>query len=129
MSAYNGEKYIEEQIQSLINNKKDDMQLSLLVRDDGSSDNTVSIVKKMQKQNLIDIDLLEESNIGVTKRFLKLMNIGLRTIRYSYRIATRYGVMSIIYKALGAKSIRGEHIKGSPLIISIPPSPGFSISL
>lgn len=26
MSAYNGEKYIEEQIQSLINNKKDDMQ-------------------------------------------------------------------------------------------------------
>ena len=70
MSAYNGEKYIEEQIQSLINNKKDDMQLSLLVRDDGSSDNTVSIVKKMQKQNLIDIDLLEESNIGVTKSFL-----------------------------------------------------------
>ena len=31
MSAYNGEKYIEEQIQSLINNKKDDMQLSLLI--------------------------------------------------------------------------------------------------
>ena len=75
MSAYNGEKYIEEQIQSLINNKKDDMQLSLLVRDDGSSDNTVSIVKKMQKQNLIDIDLLEESNIGVTKSFLKLIKM------------------------------------------------------
>ena len=55
------------------------------------------------------------------------MNIGLRTIRYSYRIVTRYGVISIIYKALGANSIRGEHIKGSPLIISIPPSPGFSI--
>ena len=75
MSAYNGEKYIEEQITSLINNKKDDMQLSLLVRDDGSSDNTVSIVKKMQKQKLIDIALLEEANIGVTKSFLKLIKM------------------------------------------------------
>ena len=52
MSTYNGEKYIEEQIQSLINNQKDDIQLNLMIRDDGSSDNTIPIIKKYTEKKI-----------------------------------------------------------------------------
>ena len=38
LSTYNGEVYIEEQIRSILNQK--DVQVSLLIRDDGSSDST-----------------------------------------------------------------------------------------
>lgn len=75
MSTYNGEKYIEEQIQSLINNQKDDIQLNLMIRDDGSSDNTIPIIKNIQKKNQMLIELIEDINVGVTKSFLKLIEM------------------------------------------------------
>lgn len=43
MSTYNGHKYIKEQLDSLI--KQKDVLINLFIRDDGSSDDTVSIVK------------------------------------------------------------------------------------
>ncbi len=35
MSAYNGEKYIEEQVDSIMNQK--DVNVELIIRDDGSN--------------------------------------------------------------------------------------------
>ena len=43
MSTYNGEMFIREQIDSILNSK--DVELQLLVRDDGSSDQTIPILK------------------------------------------------------------------------------------
>ena len=43
MSTYNGEKYIKEQIDSIL--AQDDVNVTLFVRDDGSSDKTVEILK------------------------------------------------------------------------------------
>ncbi|MGQ7358832.1 glycosyltransferase family 2 protein [Streptococcus suis] len=44
LASYNGEKYIEEQILSIIN--QDFKNWNLLIQDDGSTDNTVEIVSK-----------------------------------------------------------------------------------
>ena len=44
MSTYNGEKYLEAQIDSVLSQK--DVNVDLLVRDDGSSDKTCEILQK-----------------------------------------------------------------------------------
>ena len=47
MSTYNGEKYIKEQIESILLQKtKENVRVELLVRDDGSSDKTMEILKE-----------------------------------------------------------------------------------
>lgn len=43
MSTYNGEKYLKEQIDSILS--QEDVNLDLLVRDDGSTDKTVEILE------------------------------------------------------------------------------------
>ena len=43
LSTYNGEKYITQQLQSLFDQTVDDW--TLWIRDDGSTDNTVAIIK------------------------------------------------------------------------------------
>lgn len=73
MSTYNGEKYITEQIES-IENQKLDIPLNILVRDDGSKDNTVNILKKLNKKYK-NIKVLQEENIGCNASFFKLFKI------------------------------------------------------
>ena len=51
MSTFNGEKYLEEQIYSIINQK--DVTVQLLVRDDGSTDHTVQILQSFQDQGFL----------------------------------------------------------------------------
>lgn len=66
MATYNGERYIKEQIESiLINLQKDD---ELIISDDGSTDNTIKIIEEYIK---IDkrIKLLEGSKKGVKQNF------------------------------------------------------------
>ena len=47
MAAYNGQEYINEQLESIKNQTYRDWRL--VVRDDGSSDKTVDILKKFAK--------------------------------------------------------------------------------
>ncbi|EGP4777837.1 glycosyltransferase family 2 protein [Enterococcus faecium] len=51
LSTYNGEKYLVEQIESLIAQK--DVEVNILVRDDGSTDATKKILSKYEKFGLI----------------------------------------------------------------------------
>lgn len=46
LSAYNGEKFIEEQIKSLLEQKNVDIHV--LIRDDGSTDGTCGIMSTRQ---------------------------------------------------------------------------------
>lgn len=48
MSTYNGEQYLQEQIDSIIGQQG--CEVSLLVRDDGSSDNTIHILREYERQ-------------------------------------------------------------------------------
>lgn len=48
MSTYNGEKYLREQLNSIL--AQDGVECKILVRDDGSSDNTLNILNEYQQQ-------------------------------------------------------------------------------
>ena len=50
MSTYNGEKFIKEQLDSILTQTYKNFEI--VVRDDGSSDNTVNIIKEYQIVNL-----------------------------------------------------------------------------
>ena len=51
MSTYNGEQYLQQQIDSIITQKNVDVEL--LVRDDGSTDKTIDILKDYQQKGLL----------------------------------------------------------------------------
>jgi len=71
MSTYNGEKYVEEQIQSL--HAQTYKSIDIVVRDDGSRDNTLNILNKYAKQK--KIRLVEGKNLGVTSSFFELLRL------------------------------------------------------
>ena len=48
MATYNGERYISEQIESILNQTYKNWKL--YIRDDGSKDNTISIIRDFEKQ-------------------------------------------------------------------------------
>ena len=70
LSSYNGEKYIRQQIDSILEQK--DVEVKLLVRDDGSTDNTPSILEEYEKKELISV--IYGCNIGIYKSFMTLLD-------------------------------------------------------
>lgn len=72
MSTYNGSQYIRTQLDSIaaqtIKNK------SLLIRDDGSTDDTIEIIQEYQKKYSW-ISFYQGDNIGVQKSFLELISL------------------------------------------------------
>ena len=63
MSTYNGEKYIRQQLDSIMNQTY--ANVSILVRDDGSSDKTVEILREYESRYGGRISILLENNRGV----------------------------------------------------------------
>ena len=49
MSTYNGERFINEQIDSIL--CQENVDVSLIIRDDGSSDRTVDIINEYVRLN------------------------------------------------------------------------------
>ena len=71
LSTYNGEKYIQEQIESIL--KQKDVEISLLIRDDGSCDKTLEIIENFKKENS-NIEYYYGENLGPAKSFMDLVN-------------------------------------------------------
>lgn len=71
MSTYNGEKYLKEQIDSILS--QENVEVSLLIRDDGSTDKTISILEKIVKENT-NVSYYIGKNIGAAKSFIDLVN-------------------------------------------------------
>lgn len=69
LSAYNGEKYIDEQLQSLF--AQDYPNLRIYVRDDGSTDATPDILRAYEKQG--KLILLTGENTGFCRSFFILL--------------------------------------------------------
>lgn len=72
MSTYNGEKYISQQIDSILS-QETNHEIILRVRDDGSKDNTVSILEYYKKKFPKKIELIKGSNIGLNASFFELI--------------------------------------------------------
>lgn len=69
MSTYNGERYLEEQINSLLNQR--DVDIQILVRDDGSTDKTTDILNDYQKKGLLK--WYTGDNLRPAKSFMDLV--------------------------------------------------------
>lgn len=74
LSTYNGEKFIDVQLNSILN--QEGVQVHILIRDDGSKDSTLKILRKYAEV-YENITVLEEANCGAIFSFYKLMNYAL----------------------------------------------------
>ncbi len=70
MSTYNGEKYLRDQINSILSQKGVDVLL--IVRDDGSSDHTIDILNEY-KESTPNFELIYGKNCGSTHSFSTLL--------------------------------------------------------
>lgn len=74
ISTYNGEKYLAEQLDSIINQSYSNWKV--IIRDDGSSDSTLSIIKNYIQNYPNRIELLESNdNLGPMLSFGELLKI------------------------------------------------------
>ena len=74
MSTYNGENFIREQLDSIIDQSITGWRL--IIRDDGSSDNTRQIISDYRKKFPENIFLIDDDNenIGACQSFFRLMS-------------------------------------------------------
>lgn len=72
LSSYNGEKYLREQIESLIRQKN--VYVDILIRDDGSDDATLDIICEYEKRYPF-VHLIKGDNIGAKGSFLELISL------------------------------------------------------
>lgn len=70
LSTYNGEKYVKEQIQSLMSQTYP--ELKIFIRDDGSTDSTDLIISEIQKTDS-RVNFEKGKNLGCVRSFLNLL--------------------------------------------------------
>ncbi len=85
MSTYNGEKYVKEQINSIISQNLRET-IHLYIRDDGSSDDTIRIIEKYASDygNIIFINRERIDNVGIQKSFLSLLEYAFNNSENNY---------------------------------------------
>ena len=72
MATYNGEAFVEEQVRSIMNQSYSDWRL--LVHDDGSTDHTIAILRRLSKQDS-RIILIEDGihGLGIARHFIHML--------------------------------------------------------
>lgn len=85
LATYNGEKYIDKQIKSLLTQEREglDTDLRILIRDDGSTDGTLNVIQKRlnyyreRRNDLMEVKILEDRKPtgSPAANFLKLLAV------------------------------------------------------
>lgn len=107
LSTYNGEKYIREQIESLIN--QINVEVRILVRDDGSTDNTLNILEEYK--NIGVLTYYTGDNLKPAKSFMDLIYNAPKADYYAFCDQDDYWLPEKLFKAID--KIRGENNKPS----------------
>lgn len=82
LATYNGDKYLDEQIQSILDQSFQNWQL--FIRDDGSTDKTMDIIRQWLKfDDRINIVTDDQGRIGAAKNFQALMQV-VKKEKYQY---------------------------------------------
>lgn len=79
MSSYNGEKYIKEQIESIL--AQQGVQVSILLRDDESKDRTIQIVNELNSNR---VQIVCGNNVGATNSFFELVEMCGKSEYYAF---------------------------------------------
>ena len=82
MSTYNGEKYVKNQIDSIL--AQENVYIHITIRDDGSKDNTCSVIKEIESKNPNKISFFEGENYGYRKSFLTLLSLAKDADYYAF---------------------------------------------
>lgn len=77
LSTYNGSKYVGEQIDSIVKQRRTPDYL--LIRDDGSSDCTIDICRNMLLASNLNVTYVAGENIGPSRSFIELAKLALKT--------------------------------------------------
>ncbi len=80
MSTYNGERFLNEQIDSIL--QQEDIETCLFVRDDGSEDKTISMLKQYQKAHVLRF--YQGHNLGPAMSFMNLLMEAPATDYYAF---------------------------------------------
>lgn len=72
LSTYNGERFLEEQLDSLY--AQEGVDFHILVRDDGSTDNTIEILNQYNEE-YGKMDIVCGENVGASKSFYELLKL------------------------------------------------------
>lgn len=80
LSTYNGDKYLNELLNSIFQQKEVDV--SMLVRDDESNDSTLNILEKWKENHRITI--IKGKNLGAKKSFYELINMAQKYDYYAF---------------------------------------------
>jgi len=97
MSTYNGEKYIKQQLDSILNQTC--KNIDIIIRDDGSKDSTISIIKDyMLRYSNIKLEIGQ--NIGFLKSFYSLLESANEYDYYCYADQDDYWESNKIKKIL-----------------------------
>lgn len=82
LSAYNGEKYITQQVQSIMK-QNIASNITLLIRNDGSTDHTSQILNGL-KEKYSNLIVMEGKNIGLIASFFKLLETAVKEYDFDY---------------------------------------------
>lgn len=74
MSTYNGQTYLKEQIDTIFGQTFSG-KITLLIRDDGSQDDTAAIIEAYPQRPNREIRLLKTPNVGAQRSFLELIRV------------------------------------------------------
>lgn len=107
MSTYNGEKYIDRQVETILNQLGCDVLLT--IRDDGSFDDTVKKIKNLQKKFPGHIQLHCGQNIGYRRSFCRLVQLSDLNSDY-YGFADQDDVWDSDKCVKGVEKIYGQKI-------------------
>jgi len=69
MGTYNGEMFLEEQVNSIVNQAE--VSITLIIRDDGSTDNTSEILRSFAKKGQLNFEV--GSNLGFSENYILLL--------------------------------------------------------
>lgn len=81
-SVYNGEKYLNQQINSILHQQG--VITYLIIRDDGSSDNSLKLLNELYIENPNRIRIIAGKNLGCSKSFYTLLLEATKETKFSY---------------------------------------------
>lgn len=108
MATYNGEKYVAEQIDSIL--AQEGVNVTLLISDDGSSDNTPSICNRYAENASSVQFTVNENNKGLARNFMDML-YGADSTAFDYFAFSDqddYWMSNKLVKAIEAISSAGE---------------------
>ena len=114
LASYNGEKFIREQIESILAQKTEGFELKLFVRDDGSTDSTLDILHEYENDG--KLKLFTGENKGFAKNFLTLLALCDEADYYSFSDHDDIWEEDKVLRAFNMLESQSEEDKKSPLL-------------